>query len=144
MYKNHIHECNQRIQNRRASRIIPYFKKLGAGIVLIIIQTAEYRSDRAHHEQNREVNDDVEVRLYLDLGSFGGCITSVQHDLGVGSSKDDEANDPRGISYSTASKEEFVDRDGFLLVFASSSVLVPQDTKIQIEVLVCRFGVEDE
>ena len=125
-------------------RIGPYFKNASASTRLVVIQTAEDSSDRTHHDQYSEVDDDVEICLDFNLRSFGGRVTTIQHDFGVGPSEDDKTDDPRGIPNGTAAEEELVDCYGLLSLFTSRNVVIPQNPVIKVKVLMWRFGVKNE
>ena len=119
------------------------FKNVRASSCLALPDAIANSGDQTHQREYHEVDDDVKVGLLFDLGPFGGGCTTVKHDLGVCASVDDKPNDPVRIPQSTATEQEFVDRDGFLLVL-TICIGVAQDRLVGVEVLVRRLAIQDE
>ena len=145
MLKNRgLHKSDDRIHDIRGCGVSIDLEKLGTGPSSHIFQTAENSRDQTHNRKDAKVDDDVEVGLLLDPTPFRRSVASIEHDLGVRTRENNEANNPRGISNSTATEKEFIDADWFLPLLVRVWVLVSQNTVVMIEVLVCGFGIQHE
>ena len=137
----HVHKGDDGVQCIRVRRLRADLEELGASGRLAVEETVQDAGRDTHDQQQHEVDDDVEVRLLLDLRALRRGVAAVQHDLRVCARKHDQADDPRRVPDRAAAEQKLVDCHRLLLLLARRRVLVPKNAMVEVEVRVGWLGV---
>lgn len=100
--RSDVHKGDDSVQNMRVCCIRSLFKESGTRIGPSILQSVEYSTYDTQHQQDQEIDDNVEVGLLFDFALLGRSVSTIQHDLRVGSREDDETYNPGCVANGTA------------------------------------------